>query len=407
MTAEQYETPCPKKNSTMTIKISAICTAEATFAALDAPDPTRTGVVFTAHTGSAQTLASVLRQDQPDVVLLDLPVADEQAMEQIGAALMEAPGTHMVLVSPDRSVEFLKRAMRAGVREVLPAPMSPMTVQQAIEHAQGNPSIGSHHRDIVGQVVALIPAKGGAGATFLATNLAYALSKQGKRVAVLDLNLYFGDAAIFLSNKKVVSSLVDLARQTQRLDSALLDSSMIKVNDHLHVLAGSESPEDVNQVSIAGVEKIIEIARSQYDFVLLDVSSTLDQVAVKGLDLADTICLTLQLNLPFIRAAKHMATVFQGLGYSRDKLSVIVNRYEKGGTINLADVEKATMLKIGRTIPNSHAAVTASVNQGVPLLELAPRDPVARALHDWAQELAPSTVQRNKGWFHGLMKFSS
>lgn len=388
----------------MTIKVSAICTSEATLAALNAPDPTRTGVVFVAHTGSVQTLASVLRRDQPDVVLLDLPVSDEPAMEQIEAALMKAPGTHMVLVSPDRSVEFLTRAMRAGVREVLPEPMSPMTVQQAVEHAQGHTSISSRHRDHVGQVLALISAKGGAGATFLATNLAYALSKQGKRVAVLDLNLYFGDVAIFLGDKKVVSSVVDLARQAQRLDSALLDSSMIKVSDHLHVLAASESPENANEVSPAGLEKIIELARSQYDFVVLDVSNTLDPVAVKVLDLADTIYLTLQLSLPFVNAAKRMVAVFRVLGYLSDKLSIIVNRYEKGGDIDLPDVEKATMLKIGRTIPNSHLAVNASVNQGIPLLEMAPRDPVARALHEWAQELAPIAVPPSKGWLHGLMK---
>lgn len=392
----------------MTIKVSAICTSEATLAALEVPDPARTGVVFAAHTGSAQTLASVLLRDQPDVVLLDFPLADEQAMELIEAALIKAPGTHLVLVSPDRSVEFLMRAMRAGVREVLPAPMNPMTVQQAVEHAQGHQSISSRHRDHVGQVLALLPAKGGAGTTFLAANLAYALSRQGKRVAVLDLNLYFGDAAMFLGDSNTVSSIVDLARQTDRLDAALLDSSMIKVSEHLHVLAAPESPEDVNEVSTVGVEKIIELARSHYDFVILDVSSTLDQVAVKALDLADTIYLTLQMNLPFVRAAKRMAAVFRVLGYPRDKVSVIVNRHEKGGTIDLADVEKATMLKIGRTIPNSYAAVSASVNQGVPLLEMAPRDPVARVLHDWAQELAPiQEERRHKGWLQGLMKLST
>ncbi|NMM20012.1 MAG: MinD/ParA family protein [Rhodoferax sp.] len=390
----------------MTIKVSVICTSEAILAALNIPDPTRTGVVFVAHAGSVQALASVLRKEQPDVVLLDLPVADERVMEQIESALMKAPGTHMVLVSPDRSVEFLTRAMRAGVREVLPAPMSAMTVQQVVKNAQGHTSVSSRHRDRVGQVLALIPAKGGAGTTFLATNLAYALSKQGKRVAVLDLNLYFGDVAIFLSDKKVVTSVVDLARQAQRLDSALLDSSMIKVSEHLHVLAASESPEDANEVSPAGVERIIELARSQYDFVVLDVSNTLDPVAVKVLDLADTIYLTLQLSLPFVHAAKRMVAVFRVLGYLSDKLRIVVNRYEKGGDIDLADVEKATMLKIGRTIPNSHISVSASVNQGVPLLEMAPRDPVARALHDWAQELAPVPVQPNKGWLHGLMASS-
>lgn len=391
----------------MTIKVSVICNAEATRAALVAADAASIGAVLTVRTGSAQSLASVLRRDQPDVLLLDLPLADEAAMEQIEAALMRSPGTHLVLVSADSSLELLKRAMRAGVRELLPAPLSLMTVQRALKHAQTNQSHRSREPDVAGQVLALIPAKGGAGATFLATNLAYALSRQGKRVAVIDLNLYFGDAAIFLGDKKIVSSVVDLARQMERLDSALLHSSMIKLSENLHLLAASELPEDVNEVSTAGVEKIIELARSHYDFVLLDVSSTLDPVAIKALDLADTICLALQLNLPFIRAATHMAAVFRELGYSSDKLSVIVNRYEKGGSINLGDVEKATQLQIGRTIPNGHLAVTASVNQGVPLLEMAPRDPVARALLAWAQELAPTAVQRSSGWWRGLVKSSA
>jgi pilus assembly protein CpaE len=391
----------------MTIKVSVICSSEETLAALNVHDPKRTGVVFAAQTGSAQTLASVLRREQPDVVLLDFPVADETAMEQIEAALIKAPGTHMVLVSPDRSVEFLMRAMRAGVREVLPAPMSPLTVQQAVKHAQGHQHIGSRHQDIVGQVLAVIPAKGGAGATFLATNLAYALAKQEKRVAVLDLNLYLGDAALFLGNSNPVSCVVDLARQAHRMDATLLDSSMIKFSEHLHVLAAPESPEHVNEVSVEDIEEIIELARSSYDFVVLDLSGMLDPLAIKALDLADTIYLTLQLNLPFIRAAKLMVAVFRTLGYSNNKLNVIVNRYEKAGDIGLAEVEKATSLKVLRIIPNSHTAVDASVNQGVPLLKLAPRDPVARALQDWAHELSPMPVPRNKGWLHGLLKFPS
>ena len=391
----------------MTIKVSAICSSEATVTALNAAASSLSGVVVSAQSGSAQTVAGVLRREMPDVVLLDLPVADEQALQQLDSALRKAPGTHMVLVSPDRSVEFLMRAMRAGVREVLPAPMSPATLQQVIKHAQTRQLGDDNRGNSDGQVLALVPSKGGAGATFLATNLAFALSRQRKRVAVIDLNLYFGDASIFLGDKQVVTSMADLARQEQRLDSALLHSSMIKVNENLHLLAASESPEDANEVSIVAVEKIIELARSQYDFVLLDVSSTLDHVAVKALDLADTICLALQLNLPFIRAAKHMASVFRQLGYSREKVKVVVNRYENVGTITLANVEKATLLKVDRTIPNSHDSVTASINEGVPLLEMAPRDPVGQALRAWAQELAPVETEAGTHWWHGLMRSSS
>ena len=391
----------------MSIKVSVLCSSETTVAALNASNSAAKGIVVTAQPGSAQSVAGVLRRELPDVLLLDLPVADEQAMQQIEVALLNAPRTHMVLVSPDRSVEFLTRAMRAGVREVLPAPMSPTTLERVIQHVQDRQLVSAGARSTAGQMIALVPAKGGAGATFLASNLAFALSRQDKRVALLDFNLYFGDASIFLGDKPVVTSVVDLARQAGRMDVALLQSSMIKVNENLHLLAASESPEDASEVSIAAVEEIIELACNQYDFVLLDVSSTLDPVAVKALDFADTIYLTLQLNLPFIRAAKHMTSVFRQLGYSREKVSLVVNRYEKVDSITLADVEKATSLKIGRTIPNSHATVIASVNQGVPVLDLAPRDPVARALQAWARELAPTPMEHKERWWQQLMKVSS
>lgn len=391
----------------MTVKVSALCSTEATLKALGEPDPKlRAGVVFTAHVGSAQSLGNVLRREQPDVVLLDFPAADESAMEQIEAALIKAPGTHMVLVSADRSVEFLMRAMRAGVREVLPAPMNQLTVLQAVKHVQGHQHLGARHQALVGQVLALISAKGGAGTTFLATNLAYALAKQGKHVAVLDLNLYLGDAALFLGSTEPTSSVVELARQAHRMDATLLDASMIKINENLHVLAAPTSPEHVHDVSAEDLATIIELARSNYDFVVLDVSRMLDPLTIKALDLADSIYLTLQMNVPFIRAAKLMVAVFRTLGYSNNKLKVIVNRYEKTGAIGLVEVEKSTLLKVQYTIPNSHGAVDASVNQGVPLLKLLPRDSVSFALQDWAQALAPITAHRTKGWLQGLRKFS-
>ena len=390
--------------ASMPLKVVAVCASQATLTALETLDTAKSGVSLSVGLGSAQTLAGVLGKEQPDVVLLDLPAVDEHAMAQIEDALTAEPGVHMVLVSPDRSVEFLMRAMRAGVREVLPAPMNPLTVQQAIKHVQGHHPARAHHRDAQGQVLAMIPAKGGAGATFLATNLAYALARLGKQVAVLDLNLYLGDAVLFLGNSSVVSSVADLARQTQRMDATLLDSSMIKLSENLHLLAATESPGNVKEVQAEDIEKIVALARSRYDYVVLDLGSTLDPVTIKALDMADTIYLTLQLTLPFVRAAKLMVSVFRALGYPVSKLHVVVNRYEKSGDISLEDVEKASSLKVGRTIPNSHGMVNASINQGVPMLELAPRDPVTRALAEWAEELAPTMAPQGKGWLQRVLK---
>jgi pilus assembly protein CpaE len=270
-------------------------------------------------------------------------------------------------------------------------------------------SVSTIVRNQLGRVLAMVPSKGGAGATFLATNLAFGLSMQGKRVAVIDLNLYFGDAVIFLSDSMIKSSVVDLARKSQQMDRTLLESSMIKVSDRLHVLAAPESPVNVGDVAPADIERIIELARSCYDFVVLDISSTLDTLTVKALDLSDFIYLIVQLNLPFVRAAKRMVEAFHELGYPSDKIRVVVNRYQKGGDISLADVEKATLLKVDRKLSNSHAAASASINQGVPLLELMPRDPVANALSDWSKEWVPGlkASKSEGGWFSGFQRHSS
>jgi pilus assembly protein CpaE len=387
----------------MTIKVSVVCASEDGLDALNQPHASLEDSVVAVQTGSVRTLAEMMQRDQPDVVLLDLPESDTPAMDQIELAMTESPGTHMVVVSSNRTAEFLMRAMRAGVREVLPAPISAATVQAAVQSAKGHAAFGARQRTSTGRVIAVIPAKGGAGATFLATNLAFALSKQKKRVAVIDLNLYFGDASLFLGDRIAVSSVADLSRQTYYLDAALLDASMVKVNDNLHVLPAPESPEEVHDVSSSGLEKIVNLARNQYDFVILDLSGALDPVAVKALDLSDSIYLTLQLNLPFLRAAKRMASVFRGLGYPKEKLNLVINRFEKRGEISLSDVEKSTLLRVTRTIPNSHDACTASVNQGVPMLELLPQDSVSRALRDWAQELAPLPPQRSSNWLRDLL----
>jgi pilus assembly protein CpaE len=337
------------------------------------------------------------------VVLLDISGNDEAAMLLIESALKIAPSTHLTLVSPDQSTALLTRAMRAGVREVLPAPMSQESLKLAINHARGHLSLSKPQDVKTGQVIALIPAKGGAGATFLAANLAFALSKLGKQVAVLDLNLYFGDLILFMGSHKVASNLFDLARQGERLDAALLDSSMVKVSENLHILAASDSPEHANEISTTGLDRLIDLARNQYDFVVLDLSSMLDEVTLKALDFADIIYLTMQLNLPALHAAKRIAAFFRDRGYPSNKLSIVVNRYEKGGYISLEDVEKTTKSKIDRTIQNSYAAVSSSVNQGIPILELSPRDPVAKALLEWAQELVPTAEPRKKNWLMGML----
>lgn len=387
----------------MTHKVSLIFETPEARDELIAKLKPRSDVNVRAHAGGARSLQAAMQKDQPDVVLLALASPDDAAFELIEAATLRYPSVMLLLVSEDTGLPVLKRAMRAGVRDVLPGPLTPATVRAGVDSVEDSKLITSQFVDNEGVLYAFMPAKGGCGCTFLVTNLAYLLAKAAKRVLIVDLNLYFGDAASYLTSRKPESSVVDVARQSHRLDTALLDASVLKVRDNLHLLCAPELPYQLEEVTPETLAAILGQARTQYDFVLLDMARTMDPAAVKALDLVERIHVVVGQSLPALQDAQRMISVFQSLGYPRDKLQLVLNRHHKSSPIPQAEVERATGHKVVRVVPASDEAVLASINQGIPIAKLAARDPVARALEDWVQQLSPVAVNAAKpGWLAAI-----
>jgi pilus assembly protein CpaE len=389
----------------MNLKASLICASAQEREALLTTLVTPAGVEINVHVGDARRLLSVMQKDLPNLVLLDLPTADNAAFEQIEAATLRVPGVMVLLVSPDPSIDLLKRAMQAGVRHVLPAPLNKNSVLSAVDYLRESASLSSRLVTNDGELLAFLNAKGGSGSTFLASNLGYALAATGKKVLLVDLNLFFGDLVTNVTDREPGSSVLDLARQGDILDASLLASSVLAARENLYVLAAPLLPYRSDVLTPAVLQKILELALGEYDFVILDVGRTLDPTSIKALDLATRIYLILQLSLPAIQNVKRIETVFEGLGYGQDKLNVVVNRYEKNGAIGLGELERATQTKVARTVPASYEAVMASINQGVPLPMLLPRDDVTHVLQAWANDLSPVTLKPKKHWFAALTGF--
>src|SRR5574340_358174 len=334
--------------------------------------------------GGAAEVAALVEQERPDMLVIEEAGAREPELQKLERVTVRYPNMAVILICADHSPDFLLRAMRTGVREVLPAPVTREALQQAVGRFRERVSWATGNRR-QGKVLALLPCKGGSGATFLATNLASAIAEHDKRVCFIDLNLHFGEAVLYVSETPPASNVADVTSQIQRLDAALLESSMVRVAPNYWLLAAPDSPDRAMDVKPESVERLITVARGNYDFVLLDVSRTLDPVSIKALDGADSIYLVLQLTLPCIRDASRLMKVFRSLGYPDAKLHMLVNRYEKGGEIRLQDVERTLGVDVFKTIPNSFAAVAAAINHGRPIIGHAPHDPVSRALQDMAR----------------------
>ncbi|MBZ0096454.1 MAG: AAA family ATPase [Sulfuricella sp.] len=338
---------------------------------------------------SKEQLGAVADREQPDLMVMESAGDGREAIAALESVSQRHPGMSFIMLCEQVSAENLIQAMRIGVRDVLPTPVSPQALMEAVARVEQK-LVRADKPMHKGKVLAFIACKGGSGATFLASNLGYALAAEyGKRVALIDLNLQFGDASLFVSDKVPATTLSDVANNISRLDASFLASSLVHVLPNFGVLAAPENPVQGSDVQPGHIDALLGLAATEYDYVIMDVGRNLDAVSVKALDHADLIFPVLQETLPFIRDAKRIISTLQSLGYSRDKIHLIVNRYEKGGEIQLGDVERTLGMKVFVTFPNSFEAVSASVNQGVPILKMTKRDPVSKTLlklgHDLEQ----------------------
>jgi pilus assembly protein CpaE len=343
----------------------------------------------------------IVNGSRPDVVLVETSTPEDfVALESLAGA---HPEVDFVLIASDLDQALLLRAMRAGVREVLPAPATAADVLAALRRQlrkRAAPAPLARH----GEILAIVSCKGGSGATFVAANLAQRLALGGsRRVALIDMNLQFGDAALFVSSQAPVSNVADVAHNIARLDADLLQSSMNEVAPGLWVLAAPDDPAHAADVTREHVRLIVEQAREMFDYVIIDTGHSLSAVTLQALDLADRVFPVLQLTLPFIRNGKRLRDVFQSLDYAPDKIHWIVNRHHKDGQFTVEDLKRTLGIERVFTLPNHYEAAAAAVNQGVPVETIAPNSTIARSLRELAETIAPAPAGAARaGWLSGL-----
>jgi pilus assembly protein CpaE len=333
--------------------------------------------------------------DAPQLVIVDasnLEPSESNLLERLGR---QYPTAQLMLLTTQHQPDLLITAMRAGVRELLQLPLVHRAFHEAMDRIASAAGI-STMRD--GKVLAFIACKGGSGATFISTNFGYALaSLAGKKVLLIDLHGQFGDAALYVSDQKPAMTMSDVCAQIARIDGPFLESCLVHVTPGFGVLAAADDPSHERQAKPEHIDTILRVARQHYDYVLLDVGRQIDAVSLRALDVTDTIYPLLQLALPDIRDARRLLDIFRSLGYVLDNIRLIVNRYEKGGKLRLQDLHAALGCEVVHTFPNDYIAVTDSVNQGVPVLQLSRSSAAARSLADLVELVTAQRVHESRG----------
>lgn len=350
-------------------------------------------------------LPEIVEHEHPDLVILDGVSTNAADLSILERLLLIHPNMAVIELCDNPDSDFLINSMRVGVRDMLPLPLDSTALLASVMRVEQRLKPDNHPAKARGKVIAFIACKGGSGATFLATNLGYVLAaKEEVKVALLDLNLQFGDAALFVSDQVPANSITDVTENISRVDASFFAANLVQVLPNYGLLAAPENPENAVGVKPEHIDVIMKVARANFDYVILDIGRMLSAVSVRALDQADMIFPVLQETLPFIRDSKRLVHTLLSLGYPKEKIHLVLNRHEKGGDIKLNDVETALDMAVFKTIPNSYDTVSTSVNQGIPIYKVDKHDPVTKALLELSQQLVEKPQPKESGWLSRMFQ---
>ncbi len=329
----------------------------------------------------------------PLTIVLGPSVAPHDAVGIAEQQRLRRPAVGVVLVRDTVDTRLLTEALRAGVREVvLASDLSAVAdaVKRSDELSEALRAQSATEAGIdgvtKGMVVTVFSAKGGAGKTTLATNLAAALADRGRRdVVLIDLDLAFGDVAIALQlfPAHTIANAVPLAEAD--LDFAGLQALLTPHSPGLTTLAAPLEPGAAETVPATLVTKIIQVLQENFDYVVIDTPPAFDDQVLAAFDLSEVIVLIATLDIPALKNLKLTLETLDLLNYSRDKWRIVLNRADSKVGLPIVEVERTLRVPIVSHVPSSRE-VPHSINRGVPIVLDDPRHPVSLAIRDFAED---------------------
>lgn len=341
-------------------------------------------VVQPTGNGHADPLAAASRR--PDLLVLVLGSAWQAQLEALAEQAPTARPPILVIGAQDDML-MLRKAMQVGARDCLGLPLSAdelNTCLRQIAQEIGNKAVGQSC------VTAVVNAKGGSGASFIAASLAHMLAAHWQyRTALIDLDLQFGSLHLSF-DMRPKSNLIEALNAVEKLDPVALEGFMTKHASGLRLLG--PAPEQLAlpwELSSTRLANLLQVAAKGYDQLVVDLPRQIDPLTTTVLEQADRVYVVMQQSLIHIRDTKRLLDILRAdLGVAPERLHVLLNRYEaRNATVSVKDIQESVNGVPITLIPNDYRRVSEVINLGVPLFEHAPNTPVAKALMEMLADL--------------------
>jgi len=329
-------------------------------------------------------------QLQPDLVLMDINMPKMDGLKATEAIAIKSPRTGVIIISVQEEVEYMRRAMTAGAREYLVKPFDSDELFKTINNVVEKESLrwstisgedGKGGDKDAGQIITLYSPKGGVGKSVLAVNIASEIKRMtNASVLIMDLNLEFGDVALLL-NLNATTTIANIAQSgIHSIDIEYLKNNVLSTSSGINVLAAPLKPEYAEIVTPGVIQKVMELARQAWDYVIVDTISSFRSEILAALDISDTILMVVGGDFLSLKNASLALSVMASLNYPMEHVYLVLNRAYTQPSTKILDIERGLKKRIDYQIPGDLELVLNSINRGQPLVDTNPTSDLARAI---------------------------
>ena len=300
------------------------------------------------------------------------------------------------VVSEGTDLDEALQFFRMGALDFLKSPVDATDVKRLIEKVVNLNSRTVNGKDEPRNSIAIFSTKGGVGLTTVAVNLAAELAnRKAGKILLLDLVLQHGNVADFL-DVPAQYTLIDTIENFDRLDSNLLENSLVKHGLGFYVLPCPREPEKGDFLTSKELSDVFHFFKNNFPYVIADIGHEFTKTALSFLDLADLILLVTTPDVPSLYNTRSAFDTLKKLGYNPQKIKIILNRWRMKGEITTEVIQRKLALDIFHRLVDDPLTCLNSINLGKPFLISAKKSEIAKSFANLASlTMAPSRPEKS------------
>ncbi len=342
-----------------------------------------------------------------EFIALAIDETDEENLVLMGEIITQAKsrGIRVILIAEDVTPASLHQLLRKGADEFVPYPLPEQELQSAIDRirvTEPEPeTVKTHHTHTLksgaskeGALLVVHGLAGGTGATTMAVNLAWELASipddPQPSVCLLDFDLQYGSIGTYLDLPRR-EAVFEMLSDTENMDEEVFGQALLSFEDRLQVLTSPTEMLPLDLISPEDVSRVIEMARSHFDYVIVDMPSTLVQWTETVLQAAHVYFAMIELDMRSAQNALRMKRALQSEDLPFNKLRFALNRAPKftdlGGKSRVKRMGESLGISIDLQLPDGGKQVTQAGDHGIPLATNASKNPLRKEIAKLAQSL--------------------